>query len=132
MTANRAQRGRRTKRRGAAAVEFAVVVPLLILFFFSALEFGRMHMVRHTMQNAAYEAARHGLAPNVSDDDIRRAAEIVLRSAAVRNAHVSVSHGNADVTVVISASFSDQGWFSPLYFRNSLVTSSMTLGLSSG
>jgi len=104
-----------------------VAVPLLFLFFFSALEFGRMHMIRHTMQNATYEAARHGLATGVTDDGIRDAAQAILNTASVRNSDIRIAHGNADLTVTISAPFRDQGWFSPLYFGNTTLVSTMTL-----
>ena len=50
-------------RRGAAAVEFAMTVPILFMLLFAALELGRMNMIRQTANNAAYEAAR----------DVRRA-----------------------------------------------------------
>ncbi len=40
-------------RRGATLVEFALVVPILFLLFFAAVEFARVAMIRHTVDNAS-------------------------------------------------------------------------------
>lgn len=46
------------KRRAAAAVEFAVVLPLLMAVMLGIMEYGRLFMVRQTMTHAAREGAR--------------------------------------------------------------------------
>ena len=52
-------RDRRSKRaRGAAVVEFAVVLPLLLTILFGIIEYGWVFMVRQTLQTAAREGAR--------------------------------------------------------------------------
>lgn len=48
----------RRKRRGAAAVEFAVVAPLFFLLVFGMIEFGRAIMVQRVLTNASREGAR--------------------------------------------------------------------------
>jgi Flp pilus assembly protein TadG len=48
----------RRSRHGASLVEFAFVVPILILFLFGIIEFGLYVMVLHTVNVAAMEAAR--------------------------------------------------------------------------
>jgi Flp pilus assembly protein TadG len=118
---------RRGRRDGATTVEFAVAAPLLFLFFFSALEFGRMNMIRHTMQNAAYEAARCGITMQADDDKIEDTAQAILRAASIRNADIRVDHGRKEITITISAPFRDQSWFAPLYFKSTTLASSMTL-----
>lgn len=45
-------------RTGVAAVEFAVVLPLLLIFLFGLWEVGRMVHVKQIVQNAAREGAR--------------------------------------------------------------------------
>jgi Flp pilus assembly protein TadG len=45
-------------RRGAAAVEFAVVAVVFLMFFFGILEVSRILFVRCMMDNAAREGAR--------------------------------------------------------------------------
>ncbi|GAA4375703.1 TadE/TadG family type IV pilus assembly protein [Agromyces bauzanensis] len=44
--------------RGAAAVEFALVLLPLILLVFGILEYGRIYMVQLSLSNAARDAAR--------------------------------------------------------------------------
>jgi Flp pilus assembly protein TadG len=50
-------RGLRTER-GAAAVEFALVLPILLVLIFGIVEFGRAFQVRATLEAAAREGAR--------------------------------------------------------------------------
>src|SRR4051812_14856468 len=51
--------GRHThSERGAAAVEFALVVPLLIALVFGIAEFGRAWFIQSTLAGAAREGAR--------------------------------------------------------------------------
>jgi Flp pilus assembly protein TadG len=51
--------GRLTRNeRGAAAVELGLVLPLLILFLFGAIEFGRAWSVRQALVDAGREGAR--------------------------------------------------------------------------
>ncbi len=51
-------RGRRGRTRGQALAEFALVLPLLLLFFMMILDFGRAIYGYHTVANAARAGAR--------------------------------------------------------------------------
>ena len=50
------------RRRGAVAVEAALVLPVVIMFLFGILEYGRYIMTLQVMTNAAREGARFALA----------------------------------------------------------------------
>lgn len=50
--------GRRESDRGAAAVEFALVVPLLLTLVFGIVEFGRIYNIQTSITAAAREGAR--------------------------------------------------------------------------
>ena len=78
-------------RRGVAAVEFAIVAPLLFLFFFAAFEFCRVAMIRHTVDNAVYEGCRAGIIPGATAADVQRETQRVMASLAVNNINLSVS-----------------------------------------
>jgi Flp pilus assembly protein TadG len=47
--------------RGAAAVEFALVLPLLLLLVFGGIEFGLLMFNKQVITNASREAARAGI-----------------------------------------------------------------------
>lgn len=47
-----------THERGAAAVEFALVLPVLILLVLGVIEFSRVYNVQISLSNAAREGAR--------------------------------------------------------------------------
>ncbi len=51
-------RGRFGQDRGAAVVEFAIVVPVLLLILFGLIDFGRLFFVQLSAKNAVREAAR--------------------------------------------------------------------------
>jgi len=68
----------RSSRSGSVAVEFALVAPFLFLFFFAGFEFCRVAMIRHTADNAVYEAARRGIIPGATSGEVRAEAERVL------------------------------------------------------
>lgn len=49
---------RRRDERGAAVVEFALVLPVLVLFIFGIIEFGRAYSARIELTAAVREGAR--------------------------------------------------------------------------
>ena len=58
------------KRRGAAAVEMAIVTPVLLTFLFGIIEFGWMFSIKNTLVNAAREGARFGALEGTTVDEI--------------------------------------------------------------
>ena len=115
------------RRRGALTVEFALTAPLAFFLFFSALEFGRMNMVRHSMENAAYEGVRRGLVPNTTEAEVRAAAQSVLDVVSVKKPSIQIRDATDEITVTVSANFNDQGWFAPLIFYNKTLSSTLTM-----
>src|SRR5687767_10195268 len=64
--------GRRAaSRKGSALVEFAVVLPLLVLIILGIIEFGRAMMVLETLTHIAREGARRGALSGTSSDEIK-------------------------------------------------------------
>lgn len=61
------------QQRGAAAVEFAIVLPVLVLLVFGAIEFGLLLYNQQVITNASREGARAGIvsqSPRVTDGQI--------------------------------------------------------------
>jgi len=50
---------RKDSERGAAAVEFALLLPMLLLVVFGIMEFGQLYNVQISASNAAREGARY-------------------------------------------------------------------------
>ena len=57
-------------RRGAAAVEMAIVLMLLIVLVFGIIEMGRAIMVHQVLTNAAREGARRAVIPGATDAQV--------------------------------------------------------------
>lgn len=60
MEGTRSRRGRRRDQEGAAAVEFALVLPLLLMLVFGIIDFGYLVNRSSMVNNAARDAAREG------------------------------------------------------------------------
>jgi Flp pilus assembly protein TadG len=69
--------------RGAAAVEFALVLPLLVVILLGTIEFGRAYNAQISLTHAARETARHMV---IHDDGTASATVWAAASTAGRNA----------------------------------------------
>lgn len=69
---------RQKNERGAAAVEFAIVLPILLLILFGMINFGVVFAQNLALSNAARQAARFGsVAGNACDDIVAEAEQTV-------------------------------------------------------
>jgi Flp pilus assembly protein TadG len=55
-------------QRGATVVEAALILPILLMFLISILEFGRAYNEYHVLTNAAREACRYAVAPTAGNN----------------------------------------------------------------
>lgn len=62
------QRRLRRDASGQSLVEFALVLPMLLLVFFGIFEFGRFYFTKLTLQHAVREATRFAVTGNVLTD----------------------------------------------------------------
>lgn len=85
----------RLTRRGAAAVELAVVAPFLVLIFFGITQFGSLFYTRHSLVHAAREAARELAIQGTSEDGAKAIAEDYLALVGVRDATVTAENAYA-------------------------------------
>ena len=70
---------RRSERHGVAAVEFAMVIPIFALFCVVCLDFARLSLARHVVQNSVYRAARLAMTEGVTRDQTIEAVDDYLR-----------------------------------------------------
>lgn len=110
-------------RRGAAVVEFAVVLPVFVLLVFGMIEFGRAVMVQQLLVNASREAARQAVLDGTTVNDIESAIDVYLGAANISEQDVTYTVNGAEtsnptetaefgdaVGVEISVLFDDVSW----------------------
>ena len=126
------RRTRRDARRGAAVVEFALTAPLFVLFLMAAFEFGWLNVLRHTADNAAYEAARNAMVPGATATEAKSKADAILNIVGARNAVVTVSPAVIDsstdkVTVTVDVPMKDNALVVAKFTGKTTLRSSATL-----
>jgi Flp pilus assembly protein TadG len=84
------------RARGAAAVEFAVILPVLFLLVFGVMEWGYYFFVETTVLNAAREGARAG---SVATSDIAEARARAAVATAISGGALDASLAVATVTI---------------------------------
>lgn len=114
-------------RRGVAAVELAMTLPILFLFVFATYELGRANMMMHTVEAACYEGCRVGIVPGAESDDSNAAARSVLATAGIRNATIRITPSNLNqksetVSVEISFKFKDNSIIAPVFMGDRSIT----------
>ncbi|HUW32995.1 MAG TPA: TadE/TadG family type IV pilus assembly protein [Planctomycetota bacterium] len=70
-----------TRRKGQALVEFALIVPILVMLVMGIVEFGRIFMTQQTVTNASREGARTGVLPNSTVTDVQNTVSAYMGSA---------------------------------------------------
>jgi Flp pilus assembly protein TadG len=125
----------RRNRRGAAAVEFAVILPVFILLIFGMIEYGRMVMVQQVLTNASREGARRAVLDGSTAAEVQEVVQEYLASGSISGANVNVdppnpsSAGSGDpVTVTVSVPFNEVSWLpSPMYLGGRTLTASTVM-----
>ena len=112
---------RQSGRRGAVVVEFALAAPIFFLLLFGAIEICRLNIVRHVVDNAAYEAARHGIVPGGTAAEIIAEGNTFLSNAGISGGTVtvtpsSVNEDTEQVTVTVRVSMATNAWMVPAWF----------------
>ncbi|MDP7017408.1 MAG: pilus assembly protein [Pirellulaceae bacterium] len=80
VRARNARIHRRSKRRGASAVEFAIAAPVFVLFLYGLAEFSHARMVSNLLQTSTRQAARMGATEGVSSADCTTRVNAIVSS----------------------------------------------------
>ncbi len=91
-----------TKRAGAHTVEFALVLPVFVIFIFGLVEIGRGMMASTLLTNAARAGCRTGTLPGKATADATAAVDDLLKSGGITGYTTTVSLKN-DATKNVSA-----------------------------
>ena len=79
------------RRKGTAAVEFAICLPVLITIVLGSIEATNAIFLKQHLTAAAYEAARKATAPGRTSSDATTAATNVLTQFGVSGGTISIS-----------------------------------------
>ena len=125
------------QRKGAATVEFAVVIPILLVFILGIIEIGRLVMVAQVNTNAAREAARYASQGGANSSTIDTYTRNYLSAAGVTGATGSAVTvtiesqsgttwasttdpatlpSGTPIRVTVSANFNQQSWLPSRFF----------------
>lgn len=105
------------RRQGAAAVEAAVVLPVLLIFIAGIIDIGRLPKYADTLTNAARIGAQYGCVNTTTAADTTSITAMV--KAEISNENLKVTATNPTVTVTTPTASGTQ-------FINVTVTYSMT------
>lgn len=98
-----ARRSSVSRRRGAAMVETALVLPVFLLLVLGIIEFGRALMVANMVTNAAREGARMAILDGSTNSQVQTAVEDFLtaslgvaRNSITTNITIQAAPGNTN------------------------------------
>ncbi len=127
-------------RRGAATVEFAVVLPVLLTFILGIIEFGRLVMVAQVSTNAARETARYASQGSANTMTVEAHTRNYLTAAGINGAAAgpgsavtitieyqsgetwttttdpSVLPSGTPIRATVSSNFNQQSWLPTRFF----------------
>ncbi len=123
---------RRRGRRGAALVEFAIVLPIIFLGLTGMLELSRVLMLQHTADTAAYEGARNAMVAGAKSQDAISMANSLLAANRLKSTTVTVSPTDINeetptITVTVEIPVAQNSWLPPFWFQPSKIVSEVTL-----
>lgn len=103
---------RKPSERGAAAVEFAILLPVLLTLVLGTIEFGRAYNAQITLTNAARDGVRV----------MAIAKDVVGARTAAKNAAAAVSSGIPDSDITLSTTICPTGTQVTLTIKYNLST----------
>lgn len=138
---SRTTRGRSQKdRRGAAAIELAMVAPFVFLLVFASFEFSRMMMVHQALTNAAREGSRNAALATTQNtansktlilDKLRG---VIRQDGGTPIIDVAFSHDDVSslapgtlITTKVEVQCADVSWLPPLFFAGAKIGSNSTM-----
>ncbi|MBX3421215.1 MAG: pilus assembly protein [Pirellulaceae bacterium] len=124
-------------RRGAATIETAVTLPVLVLLVFGSIEIANGVFLKQTLTVAAYEGARVATRPGATRAQARQRVQEILAARNVNNRTITISPAvdantsrGTRVTVTVSSNGSSQS-FNPLglFMQRTLTKSAIMVRL---
>ncbi len=136
----RGQKHRLQQQRGAAAVELAVVAPLLFLLLFALFEFGQGNLVVLALEDAANRGCREAICESGTPTSVADSVAAALAGTGIDDYQLAISptsYPNVDgwepVTVSVQVNFADVSWLPvPRWLGGTVLSGSSTLPRETG
>ena len=124
----------KSKRSGAALVEFALCLPLFLAIGFGTLETCRMIYLRQSLKIAAYEAARLAIVPGVDADAVATQCDLVLSGRNITEYEFqclpedpNLAEVGEIITVTVSANAESYALIGGWFYQGEVVTQSVSI-----
>jgi len=125
---------RKKSRRGAAAVEFAVCLPVVLLIVFGSIQAASMLFLRQATIQAAYEGVKVAIRDQGTDEGVREAAQAVLDGRQLTGVTIDIQPENVDtleagtiVDVIVSAPSDENTLFPFGLFTGTIVSANAVM-----
>ncbi len=116
------------RRSGAAAVEFALVAPLFLVFLFGTIELGRLALARNVIANSSREAARLAIIEGAQASDVIATAQYYASVGSVDNVTATMTESDSTVTVTVSIPFREVSWLpGPWFLKDQTLSATTTM-----
>lgn len=127
---------RRPARRGVAAIELAVVLPVLVVLIFGTIETCAVIFLRQTLCVAAYEGARVAIVPGATAENIQAQVLEILDQRHVVSPSIQIDPPGFDsapaltlVQVTVTAPVAPNCLFARFFFGSTTVAGRATMML---
>ncbi len=128
------QSNRLHRRRGVAAVEFAVCLPVIVLLVFGAIEASSFIFLKQSLHVAAYEGVRNAIRLGSDNAQATNSAQNILTSRNVRDFQVSFPNGDAskadrgdEIVIEVSAPTSTNSPLAGRFVTNRMLTARVVM-----
>lgn len=125
-------RTRKRNRKGAATVEFALCLPILLTFIFGILEFSRVTQLQQSARLAAFEGARAGISLDATTSDVTTAVNKVMSAMSISNFTTTitpnpVTYSSPSISVSVALKPTQNAWFTTYVGSGSTINANVTL-----
>ena len=129
---------RKSKRRGASAVEMAFVAPVFLTLVLGIIESSRLGMVCQLLTTAAREGCRVAVINGMTQTDVQNRINSVLNGSGISVGTVTPTcpspyawdsaPSGTPITVSLSVPYSNVSWLpTPFFFKNATISVSATM-----
>ncbi|MFK7738553.1 MAG: TadE/TadG family type IV pilus assembly protein [Pirellulaceae bacterium] len=122
------------RRKGAAVVEFAIVLPVFVLIVLGTIESVSMIFVQQGVKIAAYEATRVALVNGTTSGEVQATADQILNDRGITNASLTVTPSDfqgssygTPITVSVDVSCDANSIVAPFFFSGRTMSASVCM-----